>query len=120
MLSNVESSSGIDGYVFPGSVVTYTLRVTNIGLGAATNVVVYDRLPDYMTVQQTTPPAQMLGQAVQWQIPSVAGQSSQTFVVVVRVANTLPGYTIFSNTGQLYSDQLPRIDSNTTVHVYQP
>jgi len=68
-------------------VVTYTVRVTNSGPAAATNVVVEDRLPSGLAFVAFTggTPGTVNAQTLTWTIPTLASGQTATFTFTARV-----------------------------------
>lgn len=76
----------------PGSIIPYTITVSNSGDAHAKDVVVTDELPEGLTYVSSVPAAQVNGQTVSWTLTVPAGMSV-TRTVMVRVTGTV-GATI--------------------------
>lgn len=74
-----------------GSLIRYTIRVTNRGDRAATNVTIRDPLPADMSYVSSSPRGRIVRGAVVWTIPSLAKGATRTITLTVRVAKTARG-----------------------------
>lgn len=74
--------------VRPGTTISYTLTVTNAGPGSAASVVLSDSLPANVTYVSSTPSATVSGQALTWNLGTLANGGTQTITVQVTAPDT--------------------------------
>ncbi|MDD5779077.1 MAG: hypothetical protein PHU95_06485 [Candidatus Thermoplasmatota archaeon] len=94
----IEKTDSVDP-VEPTFLLTYTIVVSNIGQGGATNVMVVDTLPDqvvYRTSSRT--PVARDGQQITWSVGDLAPGESRTITVRVKVRYGLDTGTVLNNT----------------------
>ena len=116
----------VDGFVQPGSIITYTLTVQNYGASAVTNLVIVDALSPSLTwtgVSIPPPSSQNASKnsVLTWNLASLNSSQTSTIQFTAVVTNSIQGtYTEINNTATLITDQTPLLQSNTTTHVYDP
>ncbi|MBN1147026.1 MAG: DUF11 domain-containing protein, partial [Anaerolineales bacterium] len=97
---SIQKSDGLTN-VEPGDTLTYTLQIQNSGSAAATNVVITDVLPAYVTpIGATTPVTDTQdGQTLVWNSlgPIAAGGGSLTIKIPVQVDIKAPNGEVLSN-----------------------
>jgi uncharacterized repeat protein (TIGR01451 family) len=118
-LSIVKSNSPV-GQVNHGDIITYTLVVTNFGLGAASNIIITDAIPGYTTyVPGSASPAPFSGPSplVFHLVGSLAAGNSATITFQVTVQTGLPigSYTI-SNLATVTANGIDTVTSNTVTN----
>jgi uncharacterized repeat protein (TIGR01451 family) len=91
----------------PGAPVTFTLTLTNAGLGATNGVVVLDRLPTGVTALGATNGGQLQNGAVLWSLGSLAPGASAILSAQVQVPAGSPGGTSLTNLAQVRSNEIP-------------
>ncbi|MEM0004046.1 MAG: CARDB domain-containing protein [Desulfurococcaceae archaeon] len=112
---------------YPGSIIRYTLKVTNIGNETAYNVTVKDYINltnvEYVS---STPAGSITGNLVTWSLGSLSAGATVYIELVVRVRDTVSNGTIikdqaevawYDNTGQLYG---PITDGYSTTVLSNP
>ncbi len=90
--------------VIQGQVLTYTLRITNTGSVAATNLLITDVLPGGVTYLGTAspPPDGQSGQTLTWTLPTLAGGGGVFNITLpVSVNFKLANGTLLTNTMQV-------------------
>ena len=98
--------------VVPGDVLTYVVSVSNTGNQNATGVVVTDALPAWVAFVNASDGGINTNGTVVWQIGSLAGGSSVTRLVSVRVNASVPsGVTAITNTVTVADDGVNGVDS---------
>ncbi len=90
---------------FPGSLITYTLTITNNHPSlTTTNLVLTDTLPVGTSFVSSPTPGHVEGDIVRWDIPSLAPQSAQNILLVVKVEMSARELIENADYG-VYSDQ---------------
>lgn len=112
---------------YPGSLITYILKITNDGNETAYDVTVYDYIQlDRVDVVSTTPASVITNNTVKWSIGTLSPGSTIYLYLVVRVRESVSNGTLIlnraevtwrDNTGQLYG---PRSDEFTTLILSNP
>jgi uncharacterized repeat protein (TIGR01451 family) len=77
-----------------GSALTYTLRVSNVGMVPVSQVVLTDTLPTSTTLAAATGSHELEGCEVSWLLGSLAPRESRTVSLTVDIGELLPGATI--------------------------
>ena len=78
--------------VAPGSLLTYTLSITDTHPSlSVSNLIVEDELPANTTFVSAMPPASLIGSLVHWTFPSLPANSHQVMQLVVRVDSSATG-----------------------------
>jgi uncharacterized repeat protein (TIGR01451 family) len=95
-----------------GTNVTFTITVTNVGPGSATNVVVNDVLPSGYTFVSATPSVGTWS-APNWTISNVANGANATLNIVATVIPT----GSYTNTATVTANQTDPVPSNNTSSV---
>lgn len=100
-----------------GSLLTYTLVVTNVGVVSATGVVITDAVPANTGFVSCTPaPCGTSGGVVSWTLGTQSIGQSRVVTLVVQVASPLPNGTLIANTGYVTSTEgVTDTDTVTTV-----
>ncbi|PWH18671.1 MAG: hypothetical protein DDG60_00110 [Anaerolineae bacterium] len=114
---SVEKDDGLTT-VAPGSVITYTIDVQNVGLQDLTAVRVTDTLPAEVTFQSAVPaPSSISGSTLEWTGISLASGASTTITVTVRVNDTAVGPTLI-NSVTVMDDAIPGLtDSDDDIDI---
>ncbi|MCS6993061.1 MAG: SpaA isopeptide-forming pilin-related protein, partial [Anaerolineales bacterium] len=103
---SIEKDDGLTT-VAPGTVITYTLNVTNVGLQDLTAVRVTDTLPTEVTFQSAVPaPSSISGSTLEWSGISLASGASTTITVTVRVNDNAVGPNLL-NSVTVADDAIP-------------
>ncbi len=93
--------------VAPGSLITYTLNIQNLGAQDLTAVRVTDTLPAEVTFQSAAPaPSSISGSTLEWTGISLASGASTTITVTVRVNDDAIGPTLL-NSVSVADDAIP-------------
>lgn len=90
----------------PGDTLTYELSYSNIGSGAADNVIIQDTIPSKTTFSSSTPAyTSSSGDTYTWNVGYVAASGSGVIIVEVVVDSYTPDTTVLLNTAVLdYTD----------------
>jgi uncharacterized repeat protein (TIGR01451 family)/fimbrial isopeptide formation D2 family protein len=109
----IDKTSSTNGApVAPGSLLTYTIRVTNTGDGVATNVTVRDTLPAQAVFVSATP-APVSGMT--WVFPTLAAGASTEITLTTRITLPLPSGTTIGNTVSVTATQnVPGANASVT------
>lgn len=104
--------------VAPGSIITYTLNIQNLGAQDLTAVRVTDTLPAEVTFQSAVPaPSTISGSTLEWTGISLAAGASTTITVTVRVNDDAVGPTIL-NSVTVADDSIPGLgDSDDDIDI---
>lgn len=113
--------------VLPGSLIAYTVWVTNTGNGNATNVIITDTLP-ISTELVLQPPFPLLipsigtlyssANAVTATIPSLVGNGGLVqLMFVAAVTDTAPAGLVITNSAQISSDSTALTTTNAVTHI---
>ncbi len=99
---NAEADLHIEKYgepqkVFAGEQLKYTIKVTNRGMSDATNVVVTDTLPQWLTYETDTDSCVAVGQDLTCTRPYLAAGETWTFMVWALVDPATPAGTELDN-----------------------
>ena len=84
------STKSVDAEPFPGGRVLYTIRVTNSGTQAASNVVVADPLPAELDFVGARPAAQVEGNTLRWAFASIPSGETRELRIEARVRQDVP------------------------------
>ncbi|MBN1221348.1 MAG: DUF11 domain-containing protein [Anaerolineae bacterium] len=105
--------------VLPGSSITYTVTITNMGSATLTNVSIFDLLdPNTALVfSNTTPPAVVSGPPILVTWPSVAPNNSVVLLMRVNVSSTVAAGTEINNSAIGDSDQTLPQGTGIITHV---
>jgi len=94
---------------YPNGTVYYTIKVTNIGGSAASNVAVMDDLPVGFSYQSSTPAGMNSGGIIMWNLGSIPVSGSVEIGVSATVEQGFPNHTVLINTaGVFWEDPLAR------------
>jgi uncharacterized repeat protein (TIGR01451 family) len=110
----VISKTGDPSCCEPGDPVSFTITVTNVGTGNATNVVVEDTLPPELILLSVVPSKGLLtvnGNYFQVVIGTVAPGEVVTIIIQAIVGEGSPVDIVITNIARLESDQGPRESS---------
>jgi uncharacterized repeat protein (TIGR01451 family) len=91
--------------VTAGSLITYTLRYTNVGLTRASQAVLTDTFDGRGTYVIVTPVVPATATEVVWTLGPLAPKQSGERQMVVRVQDPLPNYDYVTNQASLYSPE---------------
>jgi uncharacterized repeat protein (TIGR01451 family) len=117
MPSLILSKSASPSTARPGDVVTFTLTVTNQGMGPSTGVLVSDALPAGMTFVPSNGGGQFQNGAVFWNLGTLQPNTSQTVTFQAMVnAGTASGTTI-TNVALLRTNENPNPIASNVVPV---
>jgi uncharacterized repeat protein (TIGR01451 family) len=111
----ITKSNAPAGPVSPGDVITYTLTVSNEGLGTATDVVVTDDLSPYVTyVTDSGSPTPTLLDPLTFALGTLAADESETITFQVQVRTDLAAgsYTI-ENSASVTANEVTPVTSDT-------
>ncbi len=101
--ANVGLAKTGPGTAAAGSTVTYTLTYSNAGPGFAQNVAVADALPTGLTFVSATPaPTSVSGQAITWNLGTLAPNATGSISLVAEIAADAP--TTMLNTATITTD----------------
>jgi uncharacterized repeat protein (TIGR01451 family) len=98
-----EASPPAGQEVTPGSLITYTLRYTNVGATRASQVVLTDTFDNRETYTIVTPPIPPTATEYVWNLGSLGPKESGEQQVVVRLQDPLPNHWVVTNEASLYS-----------------
>jgi uncharacterized repeat protein (TIGR01451 family) len=98
-----EASPPAGQEVTPGSLITYTLRYTNVGATRASQVVLTDTFDGRETYTIVTPPIPPTAKEYVWNLGSLGPGQSGEQQVVVRLQDPLPNHWVVTNEASLYS-----------------
>jgi len=108
---SIEKTSEFEVPAHTGSLIIYTLNVTNHGPDKATNIEVVDILPNGVTFENATPmPDEAFGSKLRWSIPSIfAGES---IIIRINVTVNKSFYGIIKNLAYIDDDSYDPDDEN--------
>lgn len=102
--------------IVPGNSVTYTVTVTNIGGGDATNIVVTNALPitNYYSFTSCSDSCSNSADTISWNVGNLAAGTSQTFTYVMSADTTSlsAGITTINDDAFATGDALSSVTSN--------
>jgi uncharacterized repeat protein (TIGR01451 family) len=116
-LADVKIEKSASSMVVAGRDATYSLKVTNNGPSAATNVRVSDPLPSGLSFASASPGCTQATQTVTCTIASLTTGSSQTFNVTAHVASSADSCADVRNTSTVTSDTPDPDTSNNSASV---
>ncbi len=103
------------GAVDAGSLVTYTLRITNTGPGLARSVDVKDQLPPGLSLERITAEGGVCAGPL-CQFGNLPVDSTRTVTVVARVSSAVPAGVI-TNTAGVFSPDAPVVTKTVTTQI---
>ena len=109
--SDLSLSKTAPALVLPGGEITYQLTITNSGAGPALDLVVQDVLPPNTTYVSG---GTLVGDTVEWTIPSLAGYGGTETKTLVLAANADAGTTILNDTYSAQADSGPSVTGSLT------
>lgn len=107
-------------HVQAGQTAQYTIHYSNTGTAGATNAVIVDALPanlDLTYVSANPAPSSVVGQALTWQLGTLAPGSNGTIVLTALVKNPLANGTVITNNVTLAADSIAPIAANAGITV---
>jgi uncharacterized repeat protein (TIGR01451 family) len=109
---NIEKTSEFDPPAHAGSLIVYTINVTNNGPDQASNINVTDTLPDGVTFLNASPDAteQMNDMQYRWYIPVL--DVDESFIIKINVTVNESFYGVIVNTATIEYDDYDPDDGN--------
>lgn len=101
----------------PGDIVDYTINVVNNGHTSASNLVIEDQLPGFMSLVSASGTYAENGGIIDWTIGALAAGASTSVTAKVRLANSITDGTVLNNSVQARSAQASATDPNTLVKI---
>ncbi|MBN1994896.1 MAG: DUF11 domain-containing protein [Anaerolineae bacterium] len=119
LLSAVKTASPVGGSVVqPGSLITYTIRVTNTGLAPLTGLVITDFVPISATFVSSATGQGSIGgpDPLVAALGTLNNGQSAGFTFTVRVDGAVGSGTVITNLARIDSDQTAPISTNIVAH----
>ncbi len=94
----------------PGEVIAFTLTASNLGPGTATNVQIFDAIPNGTSFSSASSGGGFVnGNTIGWNVGTLTPGASASVVLRVQVAGNFPNGSSVSNLGQIRSSELPNL-----------
>jgi uncharacterized repeat protein (TIGR01451 family) len=102
------SKSSVSGLtVDAGNELEYGISISNRGIGTAYDLVIEDVLPSGTSYVSSIPAGTVSGTAIRWQLDSLSGGDSLSYVLRLRVSSSFAIGTFVRNTANLISVDVP-------------